>query len=262
WRFVGAPTLTAYLDRLTRQLEPPSGRQPSGVRVEVFDQPRVWTLALPSGTVLLSRGALESVEDEAELVFVLAHELSHSAEPGAARRLARLGLREVAAGESDGSPGVWARAAVDLIRVGHGRELEFAADAAGFAAAARLGYDLGAVRRYLDRLGTRQETGDAAVAELVLAHPPVASRLRRLDAFVANRPPERRRVTRTNREVFRRVAGVQVLATRLAPVEGLGERRTARQSVPERANERGVRPWLVLAALLVALAAIVGWYWW
>jgi predicted Zn-dependent protease len=259
WRFVSAPSLPAYLGRLIRQLKPLLAGDLDRVSVEVFEDPRWWSLALPSGTVLLSVGTLVGVQDEAELVFVLAHELAHAAATDSGERLARVGLHAVLAEENGESTVAWSRAAHDMVRLGYGRQREIAADAQAFRAVAELGYDLQAVGRYLRRLDSMQDAGDSRTTELAVAHPLPSSRLRRLESFVANRPLTRR-APRTNREVFRRAASHAVLDATLQRVDGLTEPQT--ECATDSAGQPGMgalRLWL-LCATLAALAGVAGWY--
>ncbi len=164
----------------------------------------------------MSVGALEGIEDEAELAFVLGHELAHAAGGEAARRLVRLGLAGVtrAAGARDDQ--AWLGAVRDMIALGYGRRREQDADAKSLEASLALGYDPNSILRYLDRLNARISIGDPAVSEVALAHPIPADRMRRitkaLHAHIVTGP------VKVNREVFRRAAGHEVLASDLDPV--------------------------------------------
>ena len=72
------------------------------------------TIALPSGPLIVSTGMLRLLEDEAELAFVLGHEIAHAASGEAAVRLVRLGFRATTR-EREASDGLcWSDAAVDL----------------------------------------------------------------------------------------------------------------------------------------------------
>jgi len=253
WSFVGSNRQALYLDRLATQIRRRLDPSPGRVRVLIFEDPGRRTLALPSGTVLLSMGTLVDLEDEAELAFVLAHELAHAASSDASVRLVRTGLHVVAQEHVEASGSPWLHAAEDLIRLGYGNEREREADREAVRAILDLGYDPRAVTRYLQRLDARIRAGESDVAEIALAHPSPAARLRQLDEILSaqTRP---RTTLRVDREVFRRAVGREAL-TRLLPAEGPG-RAVQENAAPttSAAPARG-RAWLIAALVLLAVAA-------
>lgn len=204
WRFVTSPTAQPYLDRIARQTSSRIAGAPNPLRVVLVDTPEHRTLALPSGTLLLSTGLLAFLEDEAELAFVLGHEISHAASGEVAVRLVRLGFQATAR-ESSASDGLcWSDAAVDLARLGYGRRRECDADACALKAMLELEYEPQSVGRYLQRLHAAIARGDSAVAETAVAHPTPADRRRRIDRALSLRVGGTTDVPRVNREVFRR----------------------------------------------------------
>jgi predicted Zn-dependent protease len=255
WRFVGTPALLAYLEAVARQVAATVEGAPSTVRVVLLEEAGLKTLALPSGTLVLSLGTLLFLEDEAELAFVLAHELTHAACADAATRIVRLGFDALARDGGESADSGFRRAADDLIALGYGRHRERDADARGLEALLALGYDPESALRYLRRLQQMVERGDPRAAEIALAHPTAADRARRLDRALFGRTvPQHGRV---NREVFRRAAGHAVLTTRLERVRGFGE------PPPETAAPSVRRPRRILAWLLAAtglLLAAVAWW--
>lgn len=258
WSFVSAPSLSLYLNRLAAQICRRSVPAPEVTRVFLFEDAAWRTLALPSGTLLMSVGTLVSLEDEAELAFVLAHELAHAAAADAAVRLVRVGLHVVALENRGELAESWSHAALDLIRLGYGRARELEADRQAIDTVVALGYDPESALRYLHRVQSAVDAGDGRVRELALAHPTPVDRLRGLDKRLSG-IPEPRVKPRVNREVFRRAAGHQVLASSLERVHGL---EAAVESSPEeRQAERAHRGfWLAVAlTLLVALLAVLGW---
>jgi hypothetical protein len=246
WSFVGAPDTSRYLIRVLRQTASRIGGAPRDGEVVLARHPSLAALALPSGTVILTTTTLEAIDDEAELAFVLAHELWHVASGAAASSLSRLGLRAVARG---GPPEVgWLAAADDLLCLGHGDRAEHRADRAALEAIAAAGYEPQAAARYLERLDRRVRAGDVALGPLALAHPPAADRRRRVDAL-RSRLAVRPGTSRLDREVFRRAAGPAVLSERLVPVRPFDE--------PSVAVATGARPpwrrpvWVGAGALLL-----------
>jgi predicted Zn-dependent protease len=221
WRFVSGPRSSEYLDRLARSTARTLDGAAEGCRVLLVDDPAVLRLALPSGLLLLSVGALGVIEDEAELVFVLGHELAHVASGDAARRLVALGLVELTRGEGGHDEAGWLRAANDLLRLGHGPENEHEADLQGVRAVLALGYEPESVIRYLERMDRAVDKDDLRVAETTLAHPLPGDRLLRVRKSwgVHVRDPG---ASRVNRDAFRRAVGHSALVAELEAADPLG----------------------------------------
>jgi hypothetical protein len=203
WRFVTSDAPAAYVENLLRIIAGKMGGSMNRCRAIFLDEPQVKTFALPAGCVVLSRGALDAVQDEAELVFLLAHELSHAVSGDAAVSLGRMGFRATARhGATEDGEG-WASAASDLVLLGYGRRRETDADARAVEAMVALDYDPHAALRLLARIDIRVRAGDPLLESYATAHPPAADRMRRLERALYGRLAEG--VGKVNREVFRRV---------------------------------------------------------
>ena len=226
---------------------------PPGCRVVLLDDPSLKTLALPSGTILLSQETLDDLEDEAQLVFLLAHELAHAASD-ATGRLIRVGLREVTREDPVRDEEAWADLAEDIVRLGYGRRREREADARALQTVLELGYEPRSVIRYLRRIEMLSAREDDRVRELSLAHPPAGERIRRIEETLAGRVDDGE-VRLVNREVLRRAArrhASGVTRARLGEVgNGVGD-----ESGPEKARRRvSWLPWAAAAAALLAVLA-------
>ena len=257
WRFMSSPGLTAYLNRLAARVARHVNETPSRPRVVLIDNPSITTLALPSGLVLMSVGTLDGLEDEAELAFVLGHELVHAVSGEAARRLVRLGLGGVTRNAGAPSDQVWLGAVRDMITLGYGCPREREADARSLEAFLALGYDPNSILRYLERLEARITIADPAVCELALAHPTPAERMRQVTKALHGRTESG--PVKVNREVFRRAAGHTVLTSELDPVT-LEEADAEGQSKPT--NGRWRLLWtgvgiLVVAALILLMGILL-----
>jgi hypothetical protein len=252
WRFVTSQASSHYLNRLVRQLAGRIKGAPGASRVVLFEDDALRTLALPSGLILLSTGTLESLENEAQLAFILGHELAHAASGEAAVRLVRLGFSALVRGRPSQGPDLWAEAALDLIRLGYGRRRERDADARSMNAMLALGYEPEAALRYLHRIGELFGSGGPGSEELSLAHPSPGYRIRKLEKLLFGRVDgaEGRLV---NREVFQRALGRPVEASelvRLDSISGLTQEGRRRPSW---------LPWVGLAiALIVTLLLVFG----
>jgi len=262
WRFVSSPSLSVYLNRIAREVAKQMGHAPEQARIAVFDDPAMTTVALPSGALLISVGTLAGLEDEAELVFVVAHELAHAISGDSAVRLVRLGFHAVAHDETAPSREGWVRAARDLMALGYGRDSEREADARALEAVVELGYDPQSVMGYLERVESRMERGDTEVRQIAASHPPPAERRRLIERAVYGRVDEAMEAPRVNREVFRRAAGHGLLASELARVDGFDVDDEALAAASRRAAGQSRFLWttagiLVLAALFLVVGILL-----
>ena len=248
WKFVRSETLATYLDRVCRDTAHVIPGAPDDPRVVVVDTDQWKTFALPSGIVMIGRGALASLADEAELAFVLGHELAHVALGDAGTGLLRAGLRTMARGRREDSGRCWIRGVEDRLKLGYGDEREFAADGLAVDALVALDYDVASIGTCLCRFGERVECGDPAVAEAALAHPPFDSRLHAADKRLAD-AAVRQDAPRINREIFRRAAGHTVLTRELVP-DVLAHGATEPPA-------SGLRSRWLLASALAVVAALV-----
>jgi peptidase M48-like protein len=218
WRFVTTPSAQAYADRMARPLADRIEGAPRKAHVVFIDAPEHRALALPSGTLLVSLGLLRFLQDEAELAFVLGHELAHAASGEVAVRLVRLGFNATARERGDSDGLCWSDAAVDLVRLGYGRKRERDADARALAAMIALEYDPASAIRYLGRTADAIDRRDPMVAELAVAHPVVSDRVRRIERALYGRVAGTE-APRVNREVFRRAMGEKQFTGQLVTIE-------------------------------------------
>lgn len=218
WRFVTTPVSQPYVDRIARLVGARIDGAPKNLRVVFVDAPEHRTLALPSGTLILTTGLLMSLRDESELAFVLGHEISHAASGEIAVRLVRLGFKATARERGDSDGLCWSDAAVDLVRLGYGRRRERDADARAVDALLALDYDPQSAIHYLNRLHDAGLRHDPAVAESAVAHPTPLDRVRRIERALYGRVGASE-APRVNREVFRRAIPAKEFAMQLVRVE-------------------------------------------
>jgi len=255
WGFAHSPSLAAYLNRLARVLAAQIGGAPKTPQVVLVDDADVRTLALPSGLVILSIGALAAVEDESELAFLLAHELVHSARGDAALRLVRQGLLNIAR-HQDAAIEVWRSAVDDILALGYGCKREFEADAVALDAVLNSGFDPASVLRLLVRLDGRVSDADPHIRTFFLSHPTPCQRHHRFRRILASRVESSE--TRVNREVFRRAAGREVLASELVRVDSLEQACEFNSDASETTSRPSLALWVgVGVALTVGVALLV-----
>ncbi|MFN7812730.1 MAG: M48 family metallopeptidase [Planctomycetia bacterium] len=200
WNTAAASPWQAYVDGVGRGLTAHVRRPAIAYRFHVLADRQVNAFALPGGRVFVTTGMLEFLESEAELAFVLGHEIAHVDQRHAIERLAarlaleRIGLDDLA-GLVDLAPA--------LVRAGYRKYQELEADLAGLHLGMAAGYDPDAAVAPFRRLEARAPTpsrparrnplGEAAGAVFeglggyFDSHPVTPERIRRLEQLIATR---------------------------------------------------------------------------
>ena len=140
------PVLTAYIENLVDEIVAVSSKSGKKFTFTLVDSPGVNAFATRDNYIYANRGLLNYVQNEAQLVSVLAHEVAHVTEghvydlegkAGGAQFLAQI------AAMLAGSPEVYeaSMAYANSLIKGRGRNNELEADATGARYMAKLGYD-------------------------------------------------------------------------------------------------------------------------
>jgi hypothetical protein len=124
-------------------------RRPVEFRFFVVEDPEINAAALPDGTVLVNTALLGAIENEAQLAFVLSHEMAHVLQVHYRREIeetrgTRVGLTiaGLAASAFIGNTGMFmAQIGIASAVNGHQRELENQADRLGLQNVIERGYD-------------------------------------------------------------------------------------------------------------------------
>jgi len=160
-----------YVTRLGDSLLPAGAQgtsRPIEFRFFVVEDPTINAASLPDGTLLVNTALLGAIENEAQLAFVLSHEIAHVLQAHYKREVdetrgARIGLiiAGVAAGAFIGDTGAFlAQIGVAAVVNGHQRELENQADRLGLQNVIEHGYDPREApnfsRLIISRYGSRQ----------------------------------------------------------------------------------------------------------
>lgn len=123
--------------------------RPIEFRFFVVEDPSINAESLPDGTLLINTGLLGALENEAQLAFVLSHEMAHVLQVHYRReveetRSSRIGLMiaGIAAGAFIGDAGIFmSQIGIASVVNGHQRELENQADRLGLQNVIEHGYD-------------------------------------------------------------------------------------------------------------------------
>lgn len=185
--------VTEYVSTLTRKVAAASDlRVP--LRVTVLDSDEINAFALPGGHLYVHRGLVEAVEDESQLVGVLAHEIAHSAARHGHKLMKKATIASIlyqAAQVSaiiltGGAVGIGTYYALQygfyglglvlsLELLGVSREFELEADQLGVQYAWKSGYDPSGFIRFFDKMATTE--GYIKGASWFRTHPPFYERM-------------------------------------------------------------------------------------
>jgi predicted Zn-dependent protease len=168
-----------------------------GYHFAVLDTDEINAFAAPGGTIFVTRGLIRRTLNEDELAGVLAHEIAHVSHRHGLGAIKNSNLvaafQYLASGTSKATmdqetlgklTGVFDDSIKDitssLIKNGYGRDKEYEADKSGAAFAAAAGYQQGALREFIQRLGAEGGSGG-----VFATHPAPAERLQQLGSAPA-----------------------------------------------------------------------------
>lgn len=209
------PELLTYLNGIVQRLVAKSPMAGQPFRITIMDNPDLNAFALPGGYLYITRGLLGFLNDEAELAFVLGHEVAHvtghdgvekmghamlanfGANLLANRAMQRLGSRTAGVFVAEAAGGF------GKVRVASfSRSQEAEADANGSIYFTRLGYPKAAAASALNVLQegaqlqfTIRDRKYVERASLLSTHPAIRERIRDMggDHYDATRSPLRQR---------------------------------------------------------------------
>lgn len=151
-KLLAVPSVQEYVSRLGDSLLP-SGINGTTRTLEfrffVVEDPTINAASMPDGTLLINTGLLGALDNEAQLAFILSHEIAHVLQVHHRREVEetrgkRIGLiiAGVAAGAFIGNAGLFmAEIGIASVVNGHQRELENQADRLGLQNVIEHGYD-------------------------------------------------------------------------------------------------------------------------
>ena len=159
-------------------------------RFAAVESPAINAFAAPGGIVMITRGMLNAVSNEAELACIIGHEVGHITRKHhlsvLQNQLRTQGFASLAMAATNNSQSAelkkWAlNEGKEIFSKGLDRSAESEADADGVLLAAKAGYDPGACLVFMQRLAAMK--GDSnALAGLYKTHPAAADRAADIEA--------------------------------------------------------------------------------
>ena len=186
-----------YVNRLGQNIASHANAEfPISVKMIQSDDVNAFTL--PGGFVYVNSAVMKMADDEAELAFVIAHEIGHAAARHATRQATRGKLGNIAIlplGVLTGWGGMATRqtatAAAPVASFHFSRAFETEADRLGVGYLSEAGYDPEASVDMFERIESMGHKKPGAVAKLFLSHPPVGDRILKVQAEIAKLKLER-----------------------------------------------------------------------
>jgi len=176
---------TYYLNLVGTALAQRSDRPNLAYRFAILATDDVNAYSCPGGYIFVTRGALNMVQDEAELAAVLAHEISHVTEKHIIKALQQSKLMQVSgevAADAFKQGGAlfnqMSDFATDALFKGLSKTDEYASDSKAIEYLDHLGYDYPAMFSVLKELEQRRKQGKAKV--LAQTHPSPGDRISHL----------------------------------------------------------------------------------
>jgi predicted Zn-dependent protease len=182
--------LQRYVSELGLRLAKTSERPALPWTFTVIDQPVVNAFAVPGGFIYITRGILSYLENEAQLVGVLGHEIGHvtarhSAQQYSRSVLGQVGLVGLGIFVPAARPfGDVSAQALGLLFLKYGRDDELQSDALGAQYASSNGWDPRAVPGFLSVLAQMREGSEKGIPNWLSTHPEPASRVDEVQPLV------------------------------------------------------------------------------
>jgi len=188
------PELQEYVQQLGARLASGSERPNLDWTFRVVDDPMINAFALPGGYLYVTRGILAHMDNEAELVSVLGHEIGHVTARHGVSQMSRaqlaqlgLGLGGILAPEKMQDFGSLAQTGLGLLFLKHGRDDERQADDLGLRYLVKLGYDPSRMPDVFEMLGrVSAAQGEGRVPGWLSTHPVPENRRQRISEQVAS----------------------------------------------------------------------------
>jgi len=188
-KVTGDSVLADYVNRLGQKIAGVSDRRDIDYHFKVLESSEINAFACPGGFIYIYTGLLKTMDNEAQLAGVLAHEIGHVVARHSVKRLQQvLGLQvllSIALGESSEVTQKAIGAGFVLIMQGYSRKNEFEADYDGALYMTNAGYHPRGMTQLFGKF-KEMEKGrkDTYLDQLLASHPPTADRIAKVEEHI------------------------------------------------------------------------------
>lgn len=190
------PEIQKYVNLVGNAVAAVSNRPDIPYYFTVVESPLYNAFACPGGIIFVTSTLIKSMEDEAELAGVLAHEVGHVGHKHALQSIKRAkffeGVGQITAATMKGKDGENFRDMIGdlqgiLFDKGLDKNMEFEADATAIETAYRTGYNPSGLVRVLEMLEKRESISEKK-GSWFSTHPPLNARISKCRPNVARHP--------------------------------------------------------------------------
>lgn len=194
-----SPQVLSHVQEVGQRIVSVCGRTNIPYRFTLVNNSDFNACSLPGGYIYIARGAIERLENDAQLACLLGHEVAHVAKRHCASLVEQqmgmnliLGVVGMIAGSQsdDDKQKIQAITSVGSVvfqvaQNGYGRTKELEADTYGAQYAAAAGYDPGGMLQLLYMLQEKEGRGDSAFGSIFSTHPTPAKRIENIKLYLA-----------------------------------------------------------------------------
>jgi len=183
-------TVTAYVQKVGARIVNVCGRKDIAYHFAVIQNDEMNAFSLPGGYIYAYTGLMKSINDEAALAAVLAHEISHVVARHQAERLSSMYAADAIQRAILGNdPGFFGQVLAGAMTTGgllaYGRENEYEADDLGQKYMYAAGYDPNGMVDVMNKIISLESGDPSKLGTLLATHPATRDRLTRILAAIA-----------------------------------------------------------------------------
>jgi predicted Zn-dependent protease len=207
------PKLTQYVNEVGQTVARKSSRPDpfKGYHFAVLDTQEINAFACPGGIIFITRGLIQTCQNEDQLAAVLAHEVGHVANKDGINSISKARWTQVFTAMGTEAAKQYGGVAGNLVSLfegsiddvfktivvnGYSRQAEATADAAALTELTRAGYDPAAMVTLLTAMEAK---GKGSTSGIFKTHPPTSERLAKVKASVGQSPESKGEKIRTER---------------------------------------------------------------
>ncbi len=211
--------LTTYVNEVGETVARKSSRPHTfrGYHFAVLETPDINAFACPGGIIFITKGLVQTCDNEDQLAAVLAHEVAHVANKDGVNSISKARWSQVFTAMGTEAARQYGGAAGNLVTLfegsiddvfktiavnGYSREAEARADKDAVATLSRAGYDPRALSKVLEKMMAKEKGTSGGIFK---THPPTSQRLASVKTAAAEAPPSKDKAIRTQR--FKKATG-------------------------------------------------------